>query len=152
MKKELKYIVLTLILILYPQMVGATKYIKCGNDKTIPYAVANIFSTLLLIIKIVIPIIMVIVGMISFFKVVSSNNTEDDIKKAQKKLFNDIIAAAVIFFIISIINIAVGLVAGSDNSAMQCVKCFVDSEKCETFDKSDDIKPGFIDDLEETTT
>lgn len=153
MKKINKWFKVAVVsmLVVCPQMVGATKYIVCGNNRTIPYTIANIFSTLLTIIKIAIPILLVITGMISFIKVVSSSNADDDMKKAQKKLLNNIIAAVVIFFIVSIVNFVVGLVAGSGNSAMKCVRCLIDLDKCEIEEKSSEIKPGFINDVEKET-
>lgn len=143
-KNKIKLIILTLSLTTFPQIVGATKYISCGEDTKIPYAIADIFSKLIIIVRIIIPILMVITGMISFLKVVSSSNADDDIKKAQKKLINSIIAAVIIFFIVSIINFAVSLAAGSNNSAMNCVKCFINPDNCETVESEETIKPGFI--------
>lgn len=128
MKKIKK--VLLMITLLMPQIVNAADYIVCDNDKKFPYVFAQITSTTMTIIKIVIPILLVITGMISFFKVTISSNVEDEMKKAKTKLINSIIAAVVVFFTFSIVNFVVTLVAGTNNKFMSCVECFMNVEKC----------------------
>ena len=128
MKKIKK--VLLMITLLMPQIVNAADYIVCDNDKKFPYVFAQITSTAMTIIKIVIPILLVITGMISFFKVTISSNVEDEMKKAKTKLINSIIAAVVVFFTFSIVNFVVTLVAGTNNKFMSCVECFMNVEKC----------------------
>lgn len=131
MKKnnKIKKIILTLTLFI-PQIAQAADYIVCDNDKKFPYIFAQITSTAMTIIKIVIPILLVITGMISFFKVTIASNVEDEMKKAKSKLINSIIAAVVIFFTFSIVNFVVTLVAGTNNKFMGCVECFVNVDKC----------------------
>ena len=143
-KKNIKLLV-AIITLAMPQIVFATKYIVCDNDKKIPYIFANMVSTFITIIKIAVPILLVISGMISFFKVASSSNVDDEMKKAKSKLINSIIAAVVIFFVFSIVNFAVSLVAGTNNKFMKCVECFINTDKCETTDETKQLCPGFID-------
>ena len=142
--KNIKLLV-AIITLAMPQIVFATKYIVCDNDKKIPYIFANMVSTFITIIKIAVPILLVISGMISFFKVASSSNVDDEMKKAKSKLINSIIAAVVIFFVFSIVNFAVSLVAGTNNKFMKCVECFINTDKCETTDETKQLCPGFID-------
>ena len=151
-KKKNILFLLPLISLSIPEIAFATKYIVCGNNKVFPLVVADLISILMNIVKIVIPILLVISGMISFFKVTFSNNVEDEMKKAQTKLIHSIIAAVVIFFIISIINFAVSLVAGSNNNVMDCVKCLMNPNKCEQMEEKEyyqggkKICPGFVGD------
>ena len=142
--KNIKLLV-AIITLTMPQIVFATKYIVCDNDKKIPYVFANMVSTFITIIKIAVPILLVISGMISFFKVASASNVDDEMKKAKSKLINSIIAAVVIFFVFSIVNFAVSLVAGTNNKFMKCVECFINTDKCETTEGTTQLCPGFID-------
>ncbi|MBP3920319.1 MAG: hypothetical protein J6D28_02010 [Bacilli bacterium] len=146
-------IITFLVLSLTPNIAHATEYIKCGDDRYFPYALVNLVSIFFTIIKIAVPILLVISGMITFLKVTFSSNVDEDMKKAKSKLINNIIAAVIIFFIISIINFAIGLVAGANNKFMSCVNCFINPDKCEKIDKKDDeIKPGIIGNNKKTTT
>lgn len=143
-KNNIKLLVAVIALSM-PQIVFATQYIVCDNDKKIPYVFANMVSTFITIIKIAVPILLVISGMISFFKVASSSNVDDEMKKAKSKLINNIIAAVIIFFVFSIVNFAVTLVAGTNNKFMKCVECFINTDKCEIIEKQEQICPGLID-------
>ena len=133
--KSIKLLV-AIITLAMPQIVFATKYIVCDNDKKIPYVFASMVSTFITIIKIAVPILLVISGMISFFKVASESNVDDEMKKAKSKLINSIIAAVIIFFVFSIVNFAVSLVAGTNNKFMKCVECFINTDKCQTTEET----------------
>jgi len=141
--KNIKKVLLITSLFI-PHIVRATDYIVCDNDKKFPYIFAQITSTAMTIVKILIPILLVITGMISFFKVTISSNVEDEMKKAKTKLINSIIAAVVIFFTFSIVNFVVTLVAGSNNKFMSCVECFVNVEKCNKVSEEKKICTGLI--------
>ena len=143
MRNKLKLLSL-LILLSIPNVAFAAKYIVCGNDRHIPYAFANIFSILMVIVRIFVPVLIVIMGMISYLKIVMSSKAEEEFKKGQKQLINSIIAAVVIFFIVSIINFVIGLTAGKDNSASACITCIVSPEKCSTIDDNEVICPGLM--------
>jgi hypothetical protein len=131
-----------------PEIIFAIKYVSCGNDRRLPLALANIVSTFITIIKVAVPILLVIGGMISFFKATMSSNVEEDLKKSKNKLVNSIIAAVVIFFVISIINFAVSLVGGKNNTIMNCVNCLMNPDKCPLENESggNKICPGFVKD------
>ena len=142
--KSIKLLV-AIITLAMPQIVFATKYIVCDNDKKIPYVFASMVSTFITIIKIAVPILLVISGMISFFKVASASNVDDEMKKAKSKLINSIIAAVIIFFVFSIVNFAVSLVAGTNNKFMKCVECFINTDKCQTTEETTKLCPGLLD-------
>lgn len=140
-------IILPLLALVIPEIIHATNYIVCGNDRRFPYVFAQLISTFMTIIKIVVPILLVVSGMISFLKVTFSSNVDEDMKKAKSKLINNIIAAVIIFFVISIVNFAVSLVAGNNSNIMGCVNCFMNPDKCEQIDENDNqICPGFTSD------
>lgn len=145
-KNKIKLLLTTAFLIM-PEIIGATKYITCGDNKRFPLLFAQVTSNFITIIKVLVPIFLVIGGMISFFKVTISSNVEEDLKKAKNTLVNRIIAAVVIFFTLSIINFAVSLVAGKGSNLMDCINCFVNSDKCQDVTEDNEgISPGFITD------
>ena len=143
MKNKFKLLCL-LSLLSIPNVAFATKYIVCGNDRHIPYAFADIFSIIIVIIRIIVPILIVIMGMVSYLKIVMSGKAEEDMKKGLKQLINSVLAAIVIFFIVSIINFAIGLTAGKDNSASACISCLVSPEKCKSIEDNEVICPGLM--------
>lgn len=137
-------VLLLLSAVFTPQSIFAAEYIVCGTKK-FPLEVVNLIAIVITMIKIVVPILLVSGGMISFLKVTFASNVEEELKKAKTKLINSIIAAAVVFFAVSIVNIAVTLVAGKNNEHMSCVKCFMNPDSCSTVEIEDDeLKPGFI--------
>lgn len=131
--------------LLVPSIVYAADFISCGNDKKIPFVLANIVSILFVIIRIVVPIIFVITGMISFFKASISSKVDDELNKAKQKLINNILSAVIIFFIVSIVNFVVSLAAGKNNSFSSCINCLIHPEKCPS-SNSEIVKlcPGLI--------
>lgn len=142
--KNIKLLV-SIIALSMPQIVFATKYIVCDDDKKIPYVLVSMIATVISIIKIAVPILLVISGMIAFFKVASSTNVDDEMKKAKSKLINNIIAAVIVFFAFSIVNFAVSLVAGANSKLMKCAQCFLTPEKCNTVEVNTKLCPGFLD-------
>lgn len=144
-KKNYMKILTALIVLSTPNIVFATTYLICDEDKKIPYAFATMVSTVLTLIKILVPVFLVIGGMISFFKVAASSNVDEDMKKAKSKLINSIIAAIIVFFTFSIANFVVTFTAGNDNNIMSCAKCFLKPEKCKTKDEDSKVCPGYLD-------
>lgn len=145
--KTKKIITLSILfsVLIFPEIINATECIVCGNNKEFPVVIATIVSTFITIVKIFVPILLIISGMIAFMKATFSSNVEEDLKKAKTKLINSIIAAVIIFFIISIVNFAIGLIAGKNNQFMKCINCFVNPDKCEKRNcDMETIKPGFI--------
>lgn len=144
-KKNYIKILMALLVLSTPNIVFATKYIICDEDKRIPYIFASMVATILTLIKILVPVFLVIGGMVSFFKVAASSNVDEDMKKAKSKLVNSIIAAVIIFFAFSIGNFVVTFVAGKDNNIMSCAQCFLDPDKCKTEDENSKLCPGYLD-------
>ena len=141
-KNYIKFLI-ALTILSTPNIVFATKYIVCDGEKRIPYAFASMVSTVLILIRILIPVFLVIGGMISFFKVAASSNVDEDMKKAKSKLINSITAAIIVFFAFSIGNFVVTFVAGTDNNIMSCAKCFIRPDECPTDEGKSNLCPGY---------
>ena len=87
---------------------------------TFPYLV----STIVLLIKIAVPILLIIFGMLDLGKAVVAAK-EDEIKKGQNLFIKRAIAAVVVFFVIQIVQIVVRFVSGNDSQVANCFNCFI---------------------------
>lgn len=85
--------------------------------------IANTVHTIIVVIKIAVPILLVIFGMLDLGKAVVAQK-EDEIKKGQQMFIKRAISAAIIFFVISIVQLLVSFVAG-DEGIMSCASCFI---------------------------
>lgn len=155
-QKKIIFLIVLATIIFIPNIAQATqyttKYVVCGADNNkFPYAIADIMSKLMLLIKIVVPILFVISGIISFFKVISSSSADEDMKKAQKKLINNVIAAVVIFLTLSIVNTVVKFVAGINNQVMPCINCFINPKDCTVVEETENLRPECIQNCESFT-
>lgn len=104
---------------------------KCGSldlefSGTIPYVI----STIVTIIKIVVPVLLIIFGMIDFLKSVTASK-EDEIKKGQQTFIKRLIAAIIVFFVIQIVQLVVKFASGNDESIVKCFDCFVNGNSSE---------------------
>ena len=71
-----------------------------------PYVV----STVVMLIKIIVPILLIIFGMLDLAKAVIASK-EDEIKKAQMTFVKRLIAAAIVFFVFIIVKLVISFVA-----------------------------------------
>ena len=102
----------------------------CGDldfsfSGTFPYLV----STIITIIKIVVPIILIIFGMLDLAKSVTASK-EDEIKKGQQTFIKRLIAAIIVFFVIQVVQIVVNFASGEDQNIINCFNCFVNGKDC----------------------
>lgn len=99
-------------------------------DEKIPDTV----HTIVVVIKIVVPILLVIFGMLDLFKGVMAQK-DDEIKKGQQIFIKRLIAAAIVFFVIQIVQLLISFVADADEEKgiLDCANCFLngsDSAEC----------------------
>ena len=99
-----------------------------GCDAVIPGVVIdakipNIIHTVIVGIKIAVPILLVIFGMLDIGKSIIAQK-EDEIKKGRQIFIKRLITGALIFLVISIVQILVSFVA-SDEGIMNCASCFL---------------------------
>ena len=73
----------------------------------IPYVV----STIVLVIKIVVPVLLVIFGSIDFLKAVVAQK-EDEIKKGQQTFIKRLIAAVIVFFVVQVVQLIISFASG----------------------------------------
>ena len=87
---------------------------------TFPYVV----HTIILIIKIAVPVLLIIFGMIDLGKAVIAQK-EEEIKKGQQTFLKRAIAAVIVFFVIQIVQLIVRFVSNNDTSISNCFNCFI---------------------------
>jgi len=104
--------------------------ISCGPVGNLPVRVADIFSLLILLLQVAVPVIIVIFGMIDLTKGVMSQK-DDEIKKGQQTFIKRLITGALVFFIVAVVKIFIGVIgdnAGNKDSMVSCINCFVNGE------------------------
>lgn len=101
----------------------------CGTDGLeFSYTIPNLVSTIITIIKIVVPILLIIFGMLDLGKAVMASK-EDEIKKGQQTFIKRIIAAVIVFFVFQLTQIIFGFVAGEDSPTVtRCLNCFINGK------------------------
>lgn len=110
----------------------------CGltNDAVL---IANIFHSVIVVIKIFIPIVLIIFGMLDLGKAVMSND-EKTMKEAQGKLIKRFIYAVLVFLIVTLVQTIIGFISNSgasvsdDNgvNVQSCINCFVNGVNSQT--------------------
>ncbi len=104
---------------------------SCGGgeiefDTVLPTSI----STIINIMKVVIPIMVVFFGLLDLGKAVMSQK-EDDIKKNQGLLIKRLVIAVLVFFVVSLVQFVVSLVGGDkseNNKFWGCFDCFVNND------------------------
>lgn len=99
--------------------------------------VPNTISTVIDILKLVIPILLIIFGMLDLAKAVMSND-EKEMKGAQGKLIKRCIYAVAVFFIVALVQFIFGALAEADTenntvdkgNTIGCIDCFINGN-CE---------------------
>lgn len=87
---------------------------------TFPYIV----STIIFLIKIVVPILLIVFGMLDLAKAVIASK-EDEIKKGQQIFVKRIITAVIVFFVVQLVQIVVRFVSNNDQNIANCFNCFI---------------------------
>lgn len=126
MKKKIFMINTLLMLMLYMPSVMAVGIAECSDSLSgviIDPKIPNTIHTIIVVIKIAVPVILVIMGMLDLFKGITAGK-EDEMKKGQQIFIKRLITAAIIFFVVSIVQLLVSLVA-DDEGIMTCANCFI---------------------------
>lgn len=128
MKKKVLMFLVLLLCVFYVPSVFATDIIGCKTllpDLVIDAKIPNTVHTIIVVIKIVVPVLLVIFGMLDLFKGITAQK-EDEIKKGQQIFIKRLISAAIIFFVVSIVQLLVSFVSSDDEPGiMECASCFI---------------------------
>ena len=109
------------------------KGLGAGIDEVLP----NTISSVVNIIKIIVPIFLIVFGMLDMGKAVMSND-EKVMKEAQGKLIKRVIYAIIVFFVVAIVQFLVSLLSkngaegtgilGDEGCKHTCIDCFVNGD------------------------
>jgi len=106
--------------------------IFCGQDTYIPFQLVNLVRSIINLIKLGVPILFIIMGMLDLGKVVVASKDEE-MKKHRKNFVSRLIIAVAVFFVVSIVQVAIGLVDSTDET-LACMKCIVKDSECKYVD------------------
>ena len=126
MKKKVLLFAILLLTIFYVPSVFAANITGCESilpNVMIDTKIPNTVHTIIVVIKIAVPVLLVIFGMLDLFKGVTAQK-EDEIKKSQQLFVKRLITGAIIFFVISVVQLLVSFIAG-DEGIMNCASCFI---------------------------
>lgn len=127
MKKKILLFVITLACLFYVPSVLAVNITGCESvipGVVIDAKIPNTVHTIIVVIKIAIPVLLVIFGMLDLAKGIVAQK-EDEIKKSQQIFVKRLITAAIIFFVVSIVQLLVSFVSGEEPGIMNCASCFI---------------------------
>lgn len=100
----------------------------CGGI-LIPNEIFNIVSTIITMIKIVVPILLIIWGMLDFARSVVAKK-EEDAKKYQKAFINRLISAIVVFLIVIIVQFVVNIMQTVEDTTNENGETVADIWSC----------------------
>ena len=133
MKKKILMLLTMLTAMLYTNTVFAKDIYSCEKSLSgvlIDARIPEIVSTIIVVIKIVVPILLVILGMIDLVKGLVASK-EDEIKKGQGIFIKRLIAGALVFFVVTIVQLVISFAVGDEDEEsdmMTCVQCFINGD------------------------
>ena len=114
-------------------MLNVLANVSCGGIVVVDAMVPAFVSTIVTIIKIVIPIILIVLGLVDLGKATIAQK-EDEIKKAQMTFVKRIIAAVLVFFVVAIVQLVFGLLSNAQQKSApnatnptECIDCFINN-------------------------
>ncbi len=101
---------------------------SCGGIDNIPIVAAKIVTTIVNLIRIIVPVVLVILGMIDLFSAMIKQK-EDEMKKAQMLFVKRLIAGLLVFFVVAIVQMVFGILANAsgESGMLDCVSYFLNS-------------------------
>ncbi len=90
----------------------------CDNGEILE--LFSVINTIILIIKIVVPIILIVSGMLAFMKAIKVGD-EDLLTKSKKSLVNMCIAAICVFLVPTLVNVIVKVSSTEENNYIDCL-------------------------------
>lgn len=92
----------------------------------LPYIISSIVT----IIKIIVPVLLIIFGMIDLVKAVTAGK-EDEIKKAQNVFIRRLVMGILVFFVVLIVQMLVSFVSNKNANVTKCFNCFINGDATE---------------------
>lgn len=144
MKKKILLVVAILVAILYVSPVFAMDIYSCESSikgVLIDARIPQIVSTIITVIKIVVPVLLVIFGMLDLMKGIVAQK-DDEIKKGQQIFIKRLISGALVFFVFTIVQLIISFVADDkeETNIMTCAKCFINGDCTYRFENASSKK------------
>ena len=141
-KKILFIIVIIALFCLSVNPVLAANIASCENSikgAIIDEKIPNIVSTIITVIKIVVPVLLVIMGMLDLMKGITAGK-EDEIKKGQQIFIKRLISGALVFLVFTIVQLLISFVADEDDkdNIATCSNCFINGNCTYSFSNKED--------------
>ena len=131
MKKKIFIIMVLALFVFYAPSVLAVNMTGCEANLpgvVIDAKIPNTVHTIIVVIKIAVPVLLVIFGMLDLFKGITAQK-EDEIKKGQQMFIKRLIVGALIFFVVVIAKLLISVVADTSSAdIIECVDCFLSNE------------------------
>ena len=134
-----------ILMVFITNTVNAANIYSCANslgDAMIDEKIPNIVSTIVTVIKIVVPVLLVIFGMLDLAKGLIAQK-EDEIKKGQQLFIKRLISGALVFFVFTLVQLIISVVADDkdETNIMTCAQCFINGD-CTYMKRSDGSCPS----------
>ena len=128
-KKVLLFIIVLGMVAFCAEPVFAANIASCENSiegALIDEKIPNLVSTIITVIKIVVPVLLVIMGMLDLTKGMTAGK-EDEMKKAQGLFIKRLISGALVFLVFTIVQLIISFVADDEDkpNISTCSKCFL---------------------------
>ncbi|MBE6139148.1 MAG: hypothetical protein E7174_01390 [Firmicutes bacterium] len=125
-------IIISLVVFCYASPVLAANIASCESSMPraiIDEKIPNMVSTVITVIKVVVPVLIVVLGMIDLVKGMTASK-EDEMKKGQKMFIKRLVAGALVFFVFTIVQLLISFVADEDDKAniATCSSCFINGD------------------------
>lgn len=132
MKKKSLMFLGVLALCLYASPVFAANIYSCNasiEGALIDARIPEVVSTIITVIKIVVPILLIIFGMLDLMKGITASK-EDEIAKGRHLFIKRLISGALVFFVFIIVQLIISFAAGEGErtNIMTCAQCFVNGD------------------------
>lgn len=98
--------------------------VVCGGI-VIPGIIPQIITTVIFLIKVVVPILLIIFGMLDMGKAVVAKK-EEDVKKYQSSFVKRLVCAVIVFLITAIVQFVLGIVGVNSSSIVgECINALI---------------------------
>ena len=130
MKKKIILVVAFICLVaFYASPVFAANIASCENSikgAIIDEKIPNMVSTIITVIKIVVPVLLVVMGMLDLMKGLTAQK-DDEIKKGQQMFIKRLISGVLVFLVFTIVQFIISFVADEGDKAniTTCSNCFI---------------------------
>ena len=124
----------------------ATELVQCGSVDNIPAKLPELVRIGFTLIKYITPVLIIVLGSLDFFKAITANDS-DMVAKTFKVFSKRLIAGVVVFLVFMLFQIAISVVAKSNDFA-DCAACFLtSSSSCTVYTQKEETTPIDDDDI-----